>query len=197
MCERLIFSFHSVRVFLSPTCAIVLAPKCAALLPPLLLHRAWWKFVRDENRSRSGNSGLQMIVETVIDEICYTFWHRSAFCWQRDGRRKSKVFAMPAHHFRFDVVRRWRRVSVGVFLTLFRHIACRESPPTPDVTTRHASCSTFDIECIAKLSFTASIWLKCQTWTPSTSCSLNTARRFNLISDYCSPSSCHKKQNKS
>lgn len=146
MCERLIFFLSLCSSFSFDVCYCTRPEMCrfvAAASPS----QAWWKFVWDENRSRSGNSGLQMIVATVIDEMCYTFWHRSAFLWQRNGRRKSKVFAMPAHHFRFDVVQRWRRVSVGVFLTLFRHIACCKSSPTPtrpDVTTRHALCSMFE-----------------------------------------------------
>lgn len=69
-------------------CVLLYSPKMCRFVAAASYIQAWWKFVRDENRSRSGNSGLQMIVETVIDKMCYTFWHRSAFRWQREGNRK-------------------------------------------------------------------------------------------------------------
>lgn len=84
------FFLSFFRSSFSTTCAIVLSAKmCRFVAIAARFSCISKRGVRDENRSRSGNSGLQMIVATVvIDKMCYTFWHRSAFCWQREGNRK-------------------------------------------------------------------------------------------------------------
>lgn len=174
MCERLIFSFHSSSFSLD-VCYCT-RPEMCRFVAAVSFAEAWWKFVRDENRSRSGNSGLQMIVATVIDEMCYTFWHRSAFRWQRDGRRNRKF--SPCLHIIFASTS--FRDDVGCLSEVFWRYSDTSQwiAAYADTTWRHwktglvFNVRTFDVECIAKLPFTASIWLKCQTWTPSTSCFL-------------------------